>query len=144
MPAITSPPTSSILAAYSAPYAAPNLNPKQRLAILIQAKIVLLNYKGGTNYIGMHSLLTSDSNTAFAGMNGENWGFPIGDTEFDGDPGPVVVGSFVTQANFRDSVNMPATLALILPLLVLQMARPMSVLQKQNVYLDYKLLAIYG
>ena len=142
MAAITSPPTPALLATYSAAYAPSQLNQQQRLALLIQAKIVLLKYKGGTNYVGNHAQLMQDAITAFAGLTPEAWSVFASDA--DVDPGAVVVGFFITQANFRDSVNMPSLLATQLTLLGAQLARPRIQLQKQNVYLDYKLLALWA
>lgn len=144
MPAITSPPTQTVLSTYGASYSTPNLNSKQRLAILVQAKMVLLNYKGGTNYIGNHNQLTQDALTAFKGMTPENWADNLGQSDNEVDPGPVTVGAFVTQANFRDSTNMPAALNTILTLLGHQLMRPVQIVQLQNVYLDYKLMAIWA
>lgn len=144
MPAITSPPTQTVLSTLGAAYASPNLNPKQRLALLVQAKIVLLNFKGGTNYIGNHTQLVQDATTAFKGMTPENWIANIGQSDNEIDPGPVVTGAFVTQANFRDAVNMPSGLTNQLNLLARNTVRPTQTLQLQNTYLDYLLLSKWG
>lgn len=144
MPAITIPPTPSSLATNSYAFQMAQLNAKQRLAILVQAKIVLLNYKGGTSYIGNHSQLTIDTEAAFKGATPDQWGACTGQTDQDVDPGAYYVGQYVQQANFRDSVNMPIAIATIVTLLVLQMARPTLELQKQSYYLDWLLLGRWG
>lgn len=141
---LVNPPTPQILATYGAIFQTPMLNSKQRLAILVQAKCVLLNYKGGHNYISTHNQLTIDAEHAFAGFTPEAWGAPLGDSDLDIDPGPQVVGSFVQRAALSDSTNMPTTLKAILLLLGQQMTRPTTILQKQNVFLDYLLLFIWG
>lgn len=141
MAAITIPPTSPILALLAAPYEPPRLTDFQRLAILVEARIVLLNFKGGTNYIGTHRQLMQDAITAFKGMTPEQWGYALGKGGMNNDPGAVLVAAYVQQANFHDSTNMPGTVALILAKLGEQITRPMEMLVLQNTYLTYLLLS---
>jgi hypothetical protein len=142
MAAITSPPTPSSLTVNSGPFTSPNISPHMRLAIYVQCLIVLLNYKGGTNYIGNHSQLTIDCDAAFKGMTPEAWAMGLGQTDFEVDPGAQIVSQYWQQANYRDSVNMPATLALITPLLLLQQARTTRELAKQAWYLRLEIDAL--
>jgi hypothetical protein len=144
MPAIKTVPLSASLASAGAAFQSPNINAKQRLAILVQAKLVLLNYKGGTNYIANHTQLTKDAELAYIGLTPEAWGAGLGNTTFDFDPGAETVGQYVQQANFRDSTNMSLNVNTIMTVIGLQMARTPLVLQKQNIFVDLELLAIWG
>jgi len=139
MAAIINPPTAAQLAIYAGPFESPNLNALQRLCILIEAQIVLLNFKGGTNYIGNHRQLTQDALTDFKGFTPDQWGYSPG-TNMQNDPGPILVGSFVTQANSHDATNMPTNVNTILTKIGEQIARPPMILTLQNIYLQYLLL----
>jgi hypothetical protein len=146
MGAITIPPTPYSLTSNGAAFQGANLNPKQRLAILVQAKIVLLNYKGGTNYLHNYNQLTIDAEAAFKGLSPDAWGAGSFQVDMDLDPGAYTVGQFVQAANNRDANHMPPDIATIMQLLTLasQMARPTLELQKQNVFLDVLLLGCWG
>lgn len=144
MPTITSPPTPKTFTTEESQFIPAFFSARERLQTLIQAKIVLLNYKTGKSYIGNQAQLTIDAAAAYAGLTPESWG--AGDAKADAalDPGAVTVGQFWQQANFRDSVNMPSTVAAIVKLFGMQVARPMLTLQQQNAYLDILLLALWG
>jgi hypothetical protein len=144
MGAITNPPTPSSLSTNGAAYQTNCLNKKQRLGLLIEAKIVLLNYKGGTSYIGNHKQLFIDALATFKGFTPDAWGATPGSAGVDFDPGMATVGQFVQQANYRDATNMPSTLAAQLVKLGEQPARPTADLQLQNALLDILLLAAWG
>lgn len=112
--------------------------------MLVQAKIVLLNYKSGTNYIGNHTQLTIDAEAAYNGLTPESWAAGLGQSDNELDPGAATVGQFVQQANYRDSNNMPSTVASQVLLTAMQVNRPTVVLQKQNAFLDLLLMGRWG
>lgn len=142
MGALITPPTPASLSTAGHAYQNPNFNPLSRLALLIECKIVMLKYKGGTNYVGNHAQLEIDSLAAFNGFTPEAWQAMLGDSSIQTDPNWIILGWWVQLANYRDPVNMPATVAAQMLLLGKQMARPTQDLKRQNAYLDYLIAEI--